>query len=123
MPASFTKISTIVRNYLILTTLRISFRLQGWFRPTTAVQRAGRLFTLPHPSARRRAMTAVGDRHVDTELARRHGGAVSAQAAAEHEDIGARPFDREAHVHLRTWRHMLMKWVDSFGFSLTAMPL
>jgi hypothetical protein len=72
---------------------------------------------------RRRAMTAVGDRHVDTELARRHGGAVSAQAAAEHEDIGARPLDREAHDRLPTWRHMRMKWVDCMGFSLTALPL
>ena len=68
MPVSFTKISTIVRNYLILAALRISFRLQGWFTPSTAVQRAGRLFTLPHPSARGRAMTAPTYDAQETDL-------------------------------------------------------
>src|SRR5688500_1807520 len=68
MPVSFSRISTTVRNYLILATLRISFRLQGWFTPGTAVQRAGRLFCLPHPSARRRAMTAPTHDAQETDL-------------------------------------------------------
>lgn len=58
MSLRFSKISTIVRTYLLLAALRAGFRLQSWFAPGTAVRRAGRLFCLPHPSGRRRAMIA-----------------------------------------------------------------
>lgn len=58
MHALLTRISTIVRNFMQLHVLRLTFRVGGWLVPDAVVRKAARLFTRPYPSSRRRALTA-----------------------------------------------------------------
>jgi len=59
MPAIATsKISTTVRNILMLGWLRASFALEGWFAPESAARRGARLFCTPFSSSRSRALAA-----------------------------------------------------------------
>jgi len=62
MPFLSTKISTTVRSFLQLSTLRAGLRLIALFDAQAAVRRAGELFCTPMQGTRRRALQApVGD--------------------------------------------------------------
>jgi pimeloyl-ACP methyl ester carboxylesterase len=56
MPASFNKISTIVRSYTKLYSLRIGFRLGSLFDPDATIRRASDLFSTPFATSRARAL-------------------------------------------------------------------
>ena len=52
------RISTTVRNILVMTWLRASFAVEGWFAPESAARRGAQLFCTPFPSSRSRALAA-----------------------------------------------------------------
>jgi pimeloyl-ACP methyl ester carboxylesterase len=58
MALAFNKISTTVRNVLILYTVRIGFLIGGRLLPETTLVRAARIFSTPFRSSRKRAASA-----------------------------------------------------------------
>jgi pimeloyl-ACP methyl ester carboxylesterase len=51
-------ISTIVRNFISLYSIRLSFLVGGWLAPEAAMRKAAALFTKPFDSSRARALAA-----------------------------------------------------------------
>jgi len=62
MSASYSKISTIVRSYLMVNALRLKVRIGSVLSPEATLRRAGALFSTPLASSRHRARLApTGD--------------------------------------------------------------
>lgn len=58
MPSPRIRISTTVRSFLQLSTLRLTHRIGGIIAPAATVERAARLFCTPYPGTRARALAA-----------------------------------------------------------------
>lgn len=70
MTSTLVKISTTVRNSLLLSALRLEFLVGGWLLPEAMAGKAGRLFCTPRHAARERAlrMSSAGARETALDI-------------------------------------------------------